>query len=133
MNAPPKMMTLGQVPKYLKERYRMAITRQSVYNWVKKGLRDDTLQTITIKGKPTSIHPTTIVTTEAWVDTFLRRCGIDCRKTVSRVNPTGAAKGTGAGQGQAAVDVGSGGGPAASPPRSYPESESDVSGWQDDD
>ena len=131
MSAPPKMMTLGQVPKYLKERYGMTLTRQSIYNWVKKGLRDDTLQTITIKGKPTSIHPTTIVTTEAWVDTFLRRCGIDCRKTVGRTNPAGATKGTGAGED--GIDLGPTGGPAAGPPRSYPESESDLQGWNDDD
>lgn len=74
---PPHQLKIGQVPKYLKNKYDLDVTRQTVYNWISKGLRNDSLQYVMVKGKPTSRHPHVRVTTEEWVDSFLRRCRIE--------------------------------------------------------
>lgn len=73
---PPKTIKLLDVPKFLMERYALEVTRQTVYNWTKRGLRNERLQTTTVKGKLTSRHPEVRVTTAAWIAAFILRCGI---------------------------------------------------------
>lgn len=77
MSGPPSPIKLLDVPAFLKQRYNLDISRQTVYNWTKDGLRNEKLQTTTIKGKPTGRYPQVRVTTAAWIATFLLRCGVE--------------------------------------------------------
>ena len=61
--APPKKLKLSEVPAYLDRQHEIEVTRQTVYNWVKKGRKGTTLRTVKKAG--------TICTTEKWVDDFL--------------------------------------------------------------
>jgi hypothetical protein len=79
VTGPPQILKIGQVPKYLMTRYQFAVSRQSVYNWISKGLKHEYLQFTYVKSHPTAKHPTIRVTTARWVDEFLRRSGIELR------------------------------------------------------
>jgi transposase-like protein len=54
---------MSDVPAYLDREHGIEVSRQTVYNWVKKGVRGTTLQTIRKGGK--------LYTTEARVDDFV--------------------------------------------------------------
>ena len=75
----PQAIKLAAVPNFLMDRYGLEVTRQTIYNWANKGLRDEKLQTMLIQGKPTAKHPKIRVTTAAWITAFLLRCGVEIR------------------------------------------------------
>lgn len=79
---PPIQLKMVQVPAYVKTKYGLTITGRTAYNWVKVGLRNESLQTMTIKNpKITHKYPTIQVTTEKWVDEFITRTGVFANAT----------------------------------------------------
>lgn len=60
---PPRRLKIGEVPAYVAEQGGDEPTRQTVYNWAKKGVNGVRLRTIRKFGS--------LVTTENWVDDFL--------------------------------------------------------------
>jgi hypothetical protein len=64
------------IPAYLWEKYRLRVSRQTVYNWMSKGLRGETLPYTVIDNRQTARFPGTRRTTEEQLDAFLQRCGI---------------------------------------------------------
>lgn len=65
--APPKRLKLGEVPAYIYNKYGVEVSRQTVYNWAKKGVRGIRLRTIRKANK--------WWTTAAWVDDFVTDTG----------------------------------------------------------
>lgn len=61
--APPKRLKISEVPGYLDREHSIEVTRQTVYNWVKNGVRGSKLRTIRKANK--------LYTTEGWVDDFV--------------------------------------------------------------
>ena len=65
----PTTLKIGQVPAFLQQRYGFKVTRQSVYNWINKGLRNATLRV--------SREPGGAITTPGWIAEFFHCAGID--------------------------------------------------------
>lgn len=64
---PPKRLALGDVPAYIERTHGVNFTRQTVYNWAKKGKRGMKLWTTTVAGQ--------LYTTEEQVDEFFIQLG----------------------------------------------------------
>lgn len=63
---PPKMIRLSEVPRHVRiTKHVDGVTRQTVYNWVRKGVHGEKL-----KAKKVGHY---MVTTKEWVDAFLNR------------------------------------------------------------
>lgn len=75
MATPSKQLKLSEVVKYIKDRYSMSITRQSIYNWTdpNKGWNHEYIRTTTIPGPGTT---RVRVTTSDEVDQFLQRASL---------------------------------------------------------
>ena len=65
--APPKRMKMSDVPGYVHQQYSIEVTRQTVYNWAKTGIRGVQLKTVRKAGK--------LFTTKGWVDAFVQSTG----------------------------------------------------------
>lgn len=74
---PPKTMKIQDIVPYVLEHYGMTISRVTAYNWLKIGMRDETLHYVTVKGPPNRKHKRVMVTTKTDVDEFLARCQIE--------------------------------------------------------
>jgi hypothetical protein len=74
-----EQLTFGQVVAYIKRKYGMTVTRQSIYNWTNPsmGVNDEHLKFQSITS-PTPTNPNRVlkVTTESEVDTFLMRSSL---------------------------------------------------------
>jgi len=57
-------MTLNEVPRYIRTKHFFDVSRQTVYNWAKLGVRGIKLRTL-------KLGPRNILTTKEWVDAFL--------------------------------------------------------------
>lgn len=73
---PPTRLKIAEIPAYVEKTHGLKISKQTAYNWMNKGMRDETLQFITVPGKRNSKHPNVRVTTTEWVDDFCNRTGI---------------------------------------------------------
>lgn len=58
---------MSEVPAYADREHDIEVTRQTVYNWAKKGKRGEKMRTVR--------RPTGLYTTKGWVDEFLRAIG----------------------------------------------------------
>jgi hypothetical protein len=69
-----KQIRICEIPGYVKARYGFTLSRQSAYNWCKKGVRCEQLEYTTIPNPSSSEKNKFIrVTTTDAVDEFLRR------------------------------------------------------------
>jgi hypothetical protein len=66
--APPRRITLSEVPHYIRCKYCFDVTRQTVYNWAKVGIKGEKLR-ISRMGR-------NFLTTKEWIDEFLDRVEI---------------------------------------------------------
>jgi hypothetical protein len=62
-DAPPTRLKLADVPTYLQQHHDLEISRQTVYNWAKKGRKGHTLRTATFGLQQ--------ATTPQWIEEFL--------------------------------------------------------------
>ena len=83
MTAPPDHtppgsteLKLGAVPKYLRDKFLLDVTRQTVYNWVHIGRRGEYLKYASIPPPTGSCFNAVRVTTQEWVDDFIHRSGL---------------------------------------------------------
>lgn len=76
-NLPPTAkITVAQARKYMRDRYDHVVTRQTIYNYMNKGLRNESLQYTLVKAPATVRYSSSRVTTRQWIDNFFARCGI---------------------------------------------------------
>lgn len=59
----PKLIKLSEVPRHIRTKHGPDITRQTVYNWTKLGVKGIKLKSVKVG--------TYIRTTKGWVDAFL--------------------------------------------------------------
>lgn len=64
---PPKRLKLGEVPAYVLTKHGSKVSRATVYNWVKLGVRGTKLRTTSVKRALDLVQ----VTTTEWVDEFI--------------------------------------------------------------
>lgn len=69
-------LKIGAVPKYLKERYQLDVSRQTVYNWMKTGRKQETLKYAHVKNPEGSHIAFTVFTTVEWLEDFFARSGV---------------------------------------------------------
>jgi hypothetical protein len=67
-------MTVGQVTRYLQEYHHRELTRQTVYNWMKVGVRGEVLESMQAIRQKWAATPVR-VTTKEWLHDFFRRIG----------------------------------------------------------
>lgn len=67
----PRLMPLGHVHNYVRAHHHYEVTRQTPYNWTKRGLAGTTLKFV-LKGRNR-------FTTKGWVDAFLATVPLDKR------------------------------------------------------
>ena len=65
--ASPELMKLKRVPWYIRTTYGTEVTRQTIYNWVKTGVKGIKLKTVAV----VNLH-CYIRTAKEWVDQFFR-------------------------------------------------------------
>jgi hypothetical protein len=72
----PKTLKLHEVPPYIKAKFGLKVSRQTVTSWVKKGVKNETLRSRKIAtqlGRGFGRWPEVTVTTELWVNEFIQR------------------------------------------------------------
>lgn len=60
---PPKLIKISEVPRYIRIKYGPDVTRQTVYNWARLGVKGTKLKTMKVGSF--------IRTTKGYVDAFL--------------------------------------------------------------
>jgi len=67
-------MTVAEVVGYMRDKQGIEVTRHTVYNWMRKGVNNETLQHTTVPNKKW-ITQNVCVTTKEWLHDFFRRIG----------------------------------------------------------
>lgn len=66
----------NDTPAYLRSKYALEVSRQTVYNWMNVGRNGEKLTYAVVPGLPGSLYASRRFTSQQWVDEFLRRSGI---------------------------------------------------------
>lgn len=74
---PPTAMTVAQARKYMEEKYGHVVSRQTFYNYMDVGLRNETLEYINVPAPATCNYTHSRRITRRAIDIFFNRCGID--------------------------------------------------------
>lgn len=69
-------LKIGKIPEFVQKNYGFDVSRQTVYNWINKGVRHEKLQTFTVPGHPTARYRRTMVTTAEMIADFFERASI---------------------------------------------------------
>jgi len=62
---PPKLLKINDAPAYIERKYGVEVTRQTMYNWIRRGVRGEKLRSTRKVNK--------LYTTEGWIDDFVDR------------------------------------------------------------
>lgn len=74
---PPTSMTVARARKYMEEKYGHIVSRQTFYNYMDVGLRNETLEYTNVPATATCRYTHSRRITRRALDTFFDRCGID--------------------------------------------------------
>lgn len=71
-----KELKIADIPEYLRSKYSIDVTRQTVYNWIKSGRNGEKLQVTAHENDASSRFRSTLYAAEADVDDFISRSGL---------------------------------------------------------
>lgn len=70
---PPRPLKIPEVPAYVLAKHGCTVSKVTVYNWIKQGVKQESLE---IKTRKLVKYPfLEMYTTDRWVDEFLQRTG----------------------------------------------------------